>query len=158
MAAPAYQPATWREANTVNGPRPGTQVLLDVLLWNMAAKGHVVSSGGIYNRRTVRGGTAPSLHSCGRAADVMVPNTKTGRRTGDEIFLRLIAAAEACGVCEIIWNRSRWTAAKGVVPYKGKNPHVDHVHVGQTIDGASRGAGSQRADLVRWYTHFLFER
>lgn len=156
MPAPKYQPATWSEARAVHGPKPGTQALLDTILWHMRLRGLNVWSGGIYNRRTIRGSVLPSLHSCGRALDVMVPQTPAGRAAGDQLFLRAINAAEACGICEIIWNRQRWTADRGVRPYKGTNPHLDHVHIGQTIDVASRGAGAERDNLVRWYAHFLF--
>jgi len=85
----------------------------------------------------------------------MVPNTPEGKQVSDEVFLRLIAAADACGVCEIIWNRQRWSGDTGAVtPYKGANPHVDHVHFGMTIDVASH---PDTADLRKWFSSFLFK-
>jgi hypothetical protein len=114
-------------------------------------KGVQVKSGGIYNKRRVRGGTAWSLHSVGRGIDWAVPS----KETGDEIFLRLINAADQCGVCEIIWNRQRWDGTTGKVkPYRGTNPHTDHVHAGMVIDVA---AHPDTGDLRRWFDHYLFQ-
>jgi hypothetical protein len=156
MAAPKYQPATTHEVNQVAGPRPATQVLSDVIVLHYLARG--AKSGGIYNRRRVRLGSAWSLHAAGRALDVMVPAkagvaTAAGKQLGDEIWLRAIAAAEACGICEVIWWDKRWTGDKGVHPYKPTN-HRDHVHIGQTVDMAVR----RDQGLSRWFKHFLFER
>ena len=154
-----YEPPTAAELRTVTGPRPGTRALHDVLVWHYHARG--VKSGGIYNRRNRRGVLGPltargaSLHSVGRAADLMTSD----KAVHDEIFLRCIAAGEQCGIVEVIsWNR-RWTPDKGVHPYKGASPHRVHVHVGQSVDMASRGATTEDAAALRkWFSHFLFER
>lgn len=150
-----YEPPTAAELRTVTGPRPGTRALHDVLVWHYHGRG--VRSGGIYNRRNRRGVLGPltvqgsSLHSVGRAVDLMT----TDKAVHDEIFLRLIAAADQCGIVEVIsWNR-RWTPDKGVQPYRGTSPHRDHVHVGQSVDAASR---PDTADLRKWFSHFLFTR
>ena len=155
MTAPAYQPVTRAENRAIQGPRPGTQTLLNVILMHTMLRG--ARSGGIYANRTVRFGKSLSLHSAGRACDVMVPATNgvattAGRQLGDELFLRCVAAAEQCGICEVIWWDKRWTSA-GVKPYKHTN-HRDHVHIGQTIDMASR----TDPQLGVWFNHFLFER
>jgi len=132
-------------------------VLSDVILMHYMGRG--MKGGGIYNRRPVRLGRAWSLHAGGRAADFMVPATggvatKAGKALGDELFMRAIAAAEACGICEIIWWDKRWTGDKGVQHYAPTN-HRDHVHIGQTVDMASR---TDSTNLRRWFRHFLFER
>ena len=158
----AYEPPTAAELRTVTGPRPGTRILHDVLVWHYHGRG--VRSAGIYNRRNRRGVLGPvtargaSLHSVGRALDLAT----TDKALHDEIFLRCIAAADQCGIVEVIsWER-RWTPDKGVRPYKpgpGGSPHRDHVHVGQSVDTASRGANPEDAKaLARWFSHFLFER
>ena len=152
---PAYQRVTTGEANAVHAPRPGTQALLDVIITELHIRG--ARTGGIYNRRTVRGGKAWSLHSAGRACDVMVPSvngmaSEAGKKLGDELFLRCIAAADQCGICEIIWWDKRWTGDKGVQRYKPRN-HFDHVHIGQTVDMSSR---RDTAELRKWFRHFLF--
>jgi len=149
---PKYEKATSDEVKAIQGPRPGARVLSDVVIQHFLQKGVQVKSGGIYNKRRVRGGIAWSLHSVGRGIDWMVPD----KNTGDEIFLRLINAAEQCGVCEIIWNRQRWDGTTGKVnEYRGPNPHTDHVHAGMTIDVASH---PDTSDLRKWFNHFLFRR
>ena len=149
-----YEPPTAAELRTVTGPRPGTRALHDVLVWHYHGRG--VRSGGIYNRRPRRGlsvltPATASLHACGRAIDLMT----TDKAVHDDIFLRCIAAADQCGIVEVIsWNR-RWTPDKGVQPYRGTSPHRDHVHLGQSVDTASR---PDTADLRKWFSHFLFTR
>ena len=153
----AYQPVTSVELKTITGPRPGVRAVLDTILWFRSAvtpEGFGgVKSGGIYNRRPQRGKTvlnpgSASLHSAGRALDIMVPNKKAG----DELYLRLAAAADAIGICEIIWWERRLTS-KGEVPYRGKSPHKDHLHVGFTADWAAR---ANTPDLRKWIAHFVF--
>ena len=144
--APKYQPVTAAEAKAIQGPRPGSRALSDVVLARMAPRG--VKTGGIYNSRKVRGSlTQWSTHSAGRGIDWRVPD----KATGDELFLRLVNACDAIGVGEVIWRHQRWTGDKGVQPYKPTN-HFDHVHCSQTIDMASR----TDPDLRKWFDHFLF--
>lgn len=143
----AYQKVTHSELRTRTGPRPGVRAFHDSVLWVMHGRG--VRSGGIYNRRRVRGGTSWSLHSVGRAADLMVPDVNTGL----EIAFRAIRNAPWLGVSEVIFNRKRWTAEQGTRSYGGSNPHRDHVHIGFTIDFADR---PDTEDLRRWCAHFMF--
>jgi hypothetical protein len=50
---------------------------------------------------------------------------------GDELFSRFVANAPALGVEQIIWNKHIWSVHKPYVhPYRGKNPHTGHLHVG----------------------------
>ena len=142
---PKYQPVTAAEAKAVQGPRPGSRALHDVVLFRMASRG--VRTGGIYNSRRVRGGIAWSTHAAGRGIDWAVPS----KQVGDELYLRLIRACDQIGVGEVIWRDRRWTA-DGEKPYKPKN-HYDHVHCSQTIDMASR---PDTPDLRKWFDHFLF--
>ncbi len=73
-------------------------------------------SGGIYNCRSVRGGSNTSLHGEGRAVDWML-NVSNGsqKAAGDAIrnFFLANGAAKAreFGVQEVIWNRQIWTAS-----------------------------------------------
>lgn len=152
---PAYQRATTHEVNGVHGPRPGTRALSDVIITELHARG--ARSGGIYNRRPVRLGRTWSLHAAGRGLDVMVPArngvaTVDGKKLGDELFLRAVAAADQVGACEVIWWDKRWTGDGGVKPYRPTN-HRDHVHIGQTVDMAAR---PDTPDLRKWFRHFLF--
>ena len=146
----AYQPVTSVELKTVKGPRPGAQAIMDTVLWYRHGKG--VGNAGIYNRRPVRGKTiltpsTASLHAAGRGLDISVPSINVG----DELYLRLAAAADAIGVCEIIWNRKRYTS-KGEAPYNGVSPHTDHLHIGITADMAD----NRNPQLAKWVQHFMF--
>lgn len=152
---PAYQRVTMSEARSIQGPRPGTRALYETVLGHYHSRG--LRGGGIYNFRTVRGGKSLSTHAAGRGCDFMVPNvrgkaTPEGKKLGDELFLRAIASAEALSICEIIWMNRRWTGDKGAQHYRPNNHH-DHVHIAQTIDGASK---PDSPDLRRWYAHFLW--
>lgn len=146
-----YQPVTKAEFAAHTSPRPGVLVIYQIILWFMHAAG--ATGGGIYNRRPRRGLSflswrTASLHAVGRAGDIMVPN----KAVGDEVAYRLTAAATYIGVCEIIWNRQRWTVDKGWVAYHGTNQHLDHVHFGCTVDWADAASGN---DYARWVTKSL---
>jgi hypothetical protein len=124
--------------------------LHDVLIWMFHARG--ATSGGIYNRRPVRGGLSWSLHAVGRALDIMHP---VGDPVGPEIALRSIRAAVALGVAEVIFNDGqkawRWTEEKGTKRYWGLNKHRDHVHIGMTVDMADR---PDTPELRHWFAIF----
>lgn len=143
---PKYQPVTRAELRTSTSPRPGVRALHDVVCWWIGPKG--LRSGGIYSRRAVRGGTSWSLHAVGRAADFMCSVD-----VGKDLSARLIAAKDLLGITEVIHNRMRWTEDKGCVPYKGSNPHTDHVHVAFTIDFANR---PDTPEMRRWCTLAVF--
>lgn len=141
-----YEPVKAWELVRFRGPRKGVQALHDVIVVMYHAFG--ATSGGIYNRRSVRGGTSWSLHAVGRAFDIMVPTA-----LGDVLFTRLISVADKLGICEIIWNRRRWTPEHGVQVYNGVNPHTDHLHVGMTT--AVADSDHTRDELVAWDTAVL---
>lgn len=142
-----YEAVQRWELRRHKGERKGTRALLDVLLVLFHA--HGARSGGIYNRRLVRGGSSWSLHSVGRACDVMVQR----QDIGDLIAGVVVARAEGLGVCEVIWNRRRWTPERGWVGYAGTNPHTDHVHIGQTISVADSPASLEQ--LHAWFAAVL---
>lgn len=142
-----YEPVERWELRRHRGERKGTRALLDVLLVLFHA--HGARSGGIYNRRRVRGGSSWSLHAVGRAADVMVNRTDIG----DLIAGVVVARAEGLGVCEVIWNRKRWTPEAGWQPYRGANLHLDHVHIGQTVAVADSPASLEQ--LHAWFAAVL---
>lgn len=111
----AYQRVTRAELNRWTGPRPGVRAFHDAVLWVRHSAG--VRSGGIYNRRRVRGGSSWSLHSVGRAADFMVPNLAAGY----DIAFRAIRQARMLGVSEVIQpssldRRARHPAVPGLEP------------------------------------------
>lgn len=85
---------------------------------------------GIYNCRTVRGGTTTSLHGEGRACDFGI--NPHGAKWGDELAEVLRRHSAELGVQCVIWNRRIWSGSypqAGWRPYRGTNPHVDHIHV-----------------------------
>lgn len=137
--------------------RPGVVAFHDTILFMM---GGSVRSGGMVNDRPVRGGTAKSLHSVGRAADFMVQNGagaragKTPREVGDELFIRLIAAAPAIGLDEVIWWRKRWTPDKGLRAYYGVAAHKDHVHA--ALDPTMADNPAPRDALCRYFATVIF--
>lgn len=143
-----YQPVSKAELSTKVGPRPGCVAFQDVVLWSLHSEG--VYQAGIYNRRRVRGGSAWSLHAVGRAVDIGVP---VGAAVGGRLMMQCVAHADWLGICEVIYDRKRWTKEKGVQPYGGSDPHTGHVHVGFTVDFADR---PNTPDLRAWIAHFLF--
>lgn len=156
--ANAYTPVTTAEYRQHRGrTRPGVVAAHDTILFMM---GGSVTSGGMVNDRNVRGGSAKSLHSVGRAADWMVRAGSgaragmTARQVGDELFVRLIAAAPAIGLDEVIWNRKRWSPDKGLRSYHGVNPHTDHVHAG--FDPAFADSTASRDAMCKWIATAVF--
>lgn len=143
----AYEKVESWEIRRTRGERKGTRALLDVLLVLFHAQG--VRSGGIYNRRRQRGGSAWSLHAVGRAMDLMVPSTDIGTFVANVV----VAHADALGVGEVIFNRRRWTERTGWHVYSGVNPHLDHVHIGQTIAVADSPASLE--SLHQWFGSVL---
>ena len=147
---PKYQAVTASEANGVHGPRSGAVALQDVILMHYAGK---LGTDGIYNHRKVRGSlTSWSLHAAGRAIDIHVPPTQAA--LGGELMVRLVKSADPLGVCEVIWNRTRWDGTSGQTkPYRGVDPHSTHVHIGMSVVIASR---PNTPDLHKWFDFFLF--
>ena len=145
----AYQAVQQWELDRYHGPRRGTAALRDVLIL-LFAKGGAFDDG-IYNRRPVRGGTSWSLHAVGRAIDIGVRN----HDIGEFIATGLVKGDNpvGCGICEVIWNRRRWTAEKGWQPYSGVDPHTSHVHIGQTIEMADNPATTDQ--LHGWFAGVL---
>jgi hypothetical protein len=118
MAFARFEPAY----RCSGGARPGAKALAAVLLEKFP-RGR---NGGIYNCRRVRGRPSTSIHSDGRAIDIMVPN----RETGNAIVKALLPYAGRLGIQTIISNRTIWSAKspKGR-RYTGVSPHYDHVHI-----------------------------
>jgi hypothetical protein len=114
-----------------NGPTQGALQLRNYIEQKFG-KGNSIS--GIYNCRTVRGGSSYSIHAEGRAVDYFV----TVGQGGEDVMNHLISIACSTGIQEVIFNRKRWSKSRGTVYYggKGKSPHTDHVHVSLNKCGA----------------------
>lgn len=110
------------------GPQPGARALMSWFLGAYSGRGG--KNLGIFNCRTVRGGSTTSLHGEGRAVDLgIVPH---GATYGDELAELLRARSAELGIQCIIWKRRIWSGSRphdGFRPYSGVNPHLDHLHV-----------------------------
>ena len=95
---------------------------------------------GIYNCRTVRGGSTTSLHGEGRAVDLDPDRTRgaNGHAVGRSLVARLGEHGQRLGVQAVIYNREIWSqrSPEGRY-YGGVHPHNDHLHIELT-----RAAGS----------------
>ena len=120
--------ARWEKAVKCSGrPMPGA-----VRLLNWLTQSYPVGwSGGIYNCRPIRGQTSMSIHGEGRAVDFMLP-VQGGKAhpVGDEIVAKLGADGDRLGIQCIIWDRRIYSRrSPNGRPYRGVNPHIDHLHI-----------------------------
>jgi hypothetical protein len=121
------------------GPQPGTTALrgliCDVFKWCRPLP--------FYNPRdTAFNPVAPdgsgrvtslSLHAEGRAFDAMT----TKLDEGDPLKDWCVENFDALQIQEVIWQKKIWTAkSMAWHDFNGKNPHTDHVHIGQSWFGA----------------------
>jgi peptidoglycan hydrolase-like protein with peptidoglycan-binding domain len=102
-----------------------------MLAWFVEQYPGLARSGGIYNCRSIRGSSAKSVHSEGRAIDIMFP-VIAGKASwaGHNAVEKLGPVAERLGVTMMIFDRRFWSqrAPSGAV-YRGVHPHVDHLHL-----------------------------
>jgi len=128
-----YEPAT----RATGGPAPGARALM---AWFLGAYGHLGGRNlGIYNDRTVRGGSTKSLHAEGRACDLGI--NPHGASWGAALAELLRAYSGELGVQLVIWDRRIWSGAypdAGWRSYSGVNPHRDHIHLELTREAAAR--------------------
>jgi hypothetical protein len=101
-----------------------------------------VTSYGGYDCRPNTANTAQtSMHGTGRAIDVFIPTTggDADNTKGDAVGNWLATHAERIGVQLIIWDHSVWQASlsgEKLRAYGGPIPHIDHLHVELTVEGA----------------------
>lgn len=120
----SYEPAR----ACTDGPAPGAREFMAWFLGAFADRGG--TNLGIYNCRSVRGGSTTSLHGEGRATDFGI--NPHGAQYGWDLARLLVACSGALGIQCVIWDRQIWSgsyADQGFRPYGGVNPHVDHLHV-----------------------------
>jgi hypothetical protein len=122
MAFVTWTPAT----RCTEDARPGARALQKVIL-ERHPKG---SNLGIFNCRTVRGGSTTSKHGEGRAGDVGFAMYRgRGTKVGHALVKELIEHGERLGLEAVIYDRTIWSAkSPGGRPYTGVHPHYDHVH------------------------------
>lgn len=115
-------------ARCTDGPTAGARAFMAWFVGAYAGRGG--KNLGIYNCRTVRGGTTTSLHGEGRALDFGINPHRAGYGTALAEQIRLSSAE--LGVQCVIWNRRIWSGSysrSGWRTYNGTNAHVDHLHV-----------------------------
>lgn len=118
------------------GPTAGAKALMSWFLGAYADDGG--KNLGIYNCRSVRGGTTTSLHGEGRATDLGI--NPHGAAWGWEVanFLRL--HSRELGIQCLIYARKIWSSSysgAGWRDYGGKADHFDHIHAELTPWGAA---------------------
>jgi hypothetical protein len=111
-----------------DGPAPGARAFMAWFLGAYGGRGG--RNLGIYNCRSVRGGTTTSLHGEGRAVDFGI--NPHGAAYGTALAEQLRLHSAELGVQCVIWNRLIWSGSyphAGWRRYSGVNPHLDHLHV-----------------------------
>lgn len=98
---------------------------------------------GILNIGGYRSGADAQDHGLGLAIDVMT--TVKGQAVADYAQ----ANAKRLAITYIIWNNAIWDSrnSRGKEPYKGRNPHTDHVHISFFPSG-SGGIGAPPVDGI----------
>ncbi len=126
-------PGTYDPAESCTGSAtPGAVALMSWMLGAYESRG--ARSGGIYNCRTVAGSGTRSVHSEGRACDLMIPTESRNDPVpwGDVLADRLRAMSAELGVQGVIYNRRQWFASYSASSYDWRPrgaDHDDHVHV-----------------------------
>jgi hypothetical protein len=140
---PAIEGYSRYQAQTecVHKEQPGVAAFRDLVLAEHPGRdGGIVRACGIGGR---------SEHKEGRAWDWMV-NVRDAdeRAAADEVVAWLLvtdehgnehANARRLGIMYVIWDRQIWSATRadeGWRPYRGPDPHTDHVHVSFNRPGA----------------------
>ena len=127
--------ATWESAGACTaGPSRGALALRDFMM----PRYREARDGGIYNCRSVRGSTVPSMHGEGRAWDMMMPVVNgRGHTRGHDAVRELGANGRRLGIQSIIFDRTIWSArSPSGRAYTGVHPHYDHLHIELTRDAA----------------------
>lgn len=101
--------------------------------------------GGYSCRPIVGNPTQTSVHSIGRALDIMIyplPDGEADNDLGDPLANWLIKNAEHIGIQFVIWDKTSWgphrTPGDRARPYTGGSPHTDHLHIELSVDAAAR--------------------
>jgi hypothetical protein len=136
----AYQPQSTCDPVAKPGTRALARLLFDY--YGTGRNGGIIRNCSIGER---------SEHKEGRALDWMLSVDRAKERAVAEDFIDWLLDegpdgedaynARRLGVMYVIWNRRIWSASRaedGWLPYRGPNPHTDHVHVSLTWSGAMK--------------------
>ena len=140
--------ADWQGASNCTGS--ATQGARHLLAWARECYPGAASLG-IYNCRTVRGGSTTSLHGEGRALDLDPDGSRgaNGFSVGRSLVARIGEHGARLGVQAVIYNREIWSqrSPEGRY-YGGVHPHNDHLHIELTrAAGANLTLATLRAVL-----------
>ncbi len=134
-----------------SGLKPGTLRLQRFIQENW----RFVGSGGNYNCRRnsnqsvngfgVRSCTNLSVHSVGRAIDLMIPQVSGGdadNTLGDQVANWLIENAAYIGIQRVIWDGKYWNGGRvnnhfSDIP-NGVDHHVNHIHAELSVEGGDQ--------------------
>jgi GNAT superfamily N-acetyltransferase len=126
-----------KASRCVRAPQPGT-VLLQWTIVRAFPGCSSLNPVHILACRGVVGGSATSVHSEGRAVDIMVAVTAQGKGVGDAILEWCIASAVDWQIQRVIWYRRLWQGNRFYrYDREGLNPHTDHLHIEQNWRGAA---------------------
>ena len=115
-----------RAVKPSGGPQPGAVHLMDWCLANVPTATNL----GIYNNRSVRGGSGLSLHAEGRALDVGFPAKVGGTAEGWALAELLLTHHPDLGIQTLIYARKIWSTTRGGWrAYGGTAAHNEHIHV-----------------------------
>ncbi|WP_238148979.1 peptidoglycan-binding domain-containing protein [Serinicoccus sediminis] len=132
--------------NCTDGPTAGARALMSWYLGAYADEGG--TNLGIYNCRTVRGGSTTSLHGEGRACDLGNP---VGAAWQEQLADLLVDNSAELEIQCVIFNRRIWSNAhpnRGWRPYGGRSPHTDHIHAELTWEGARTLTAERIRDVL----------
>jgi hypothetical protein len=130
-----------------SGPQPGARALMAWWLGNFGHLGAVNT--GIFNCRVIAGSSTRSLHGEGRAADLGVRPHDAGY--GHDVASLLHANSGEIGIQCIIWSRRIWSGSRpheGFREYRGRSPHLDHLHVELSWPAARTLTQARIAELL----------
>lgn len=113
-----------------------------------------VNAGGVYTCRrnsNPHGCTNLSVHSIGRAIDLMIPQVggDADNTAGDAVANWLIENAEYVGIQRVIWDGMYWNGSRRGAHFSEisdelcgtrycTDHHTNHIHVELSVDGAAR--------------------
>lgn len=140
-------PGAWNDGANCSGRLlEGTRELGDFLVRRFP---QIRFYGGYSCRRNTGNLSQMSVHGTGRALDLMLPmdggDADNGK--GDPVANWLVTHAQLIGVQYEIWDHWDWNASlsgRKDTPYGGPIPHIDHIHMELSQEGARRD--------TRWFT------
>jgi peptidoglycan hydrolase-like protein with peptidoglycan-binding domain len=124
--------------------KPGVEAYVRMLLrhYRVGRSGGIVRGCGIGSTSEHKEGRAfDYMLSINRPAEKAAADSLTTWLTGPDSDGVIGGNARRLGIMYVIWNRRIWSTyalGTGWKPYRGPNPHTDHIHTSFSWDGAMR--------------------